>query len=96
MTNYVYSRYDKLEGLYAPPFIAANDDVACRTFAYLYGVPGKAEKATYHFVRLGVFNNETGALESSDIFLLDTVFDQFIEALNLASTEDVGDGKTLV
>lgn len=89
MTNYLYARLDKFEGVYSPPFAAANDDVACRSFLYLFGIPGKVEKTTYALYRLAIFNNETGAVEASDPVDLTPLLEHFLDRLNQTPDKEV-------
>lgn len=81
MNNYVYSRYDMLEHTFSPVFVAASDELAVRSYVYLFSdFPACSDyKTSYQLWRIGVFNNETGLIEGTDPVVLDAVVCGFIK-----------------
>lgn len=92
MTNYVYSVFDHGSGLYSPPIVAANDDMAVRNYLYVYGEPDKVRQLCTEFRRIAVWNNETGVFDSIDAENISDILYDFVDLLN--SSEDKDDGKT--
>lgn len=92
MTNYVYSVFDHGTGLYSPPIVAANDDMAVRSYFYVYGEPDKVRRLCTEFRRIAVWNNETGVFDSIDAENISDILYDFVDLLN--SSEDKEDGKT--
>lgn len=99
MNNYVYSRYDLMEHVFSPVFVAASDELAVRSYIYLFSdFPAYSDyKTPYQLWRIGVFNNETGLIEGTDPVVLDTVVGDFVKnytssnAYRLEDTVDSND-----
>lgn len=66
MMNYLYSREDTTTGEFSAPIAAANDDNACRNFLYLFGQIDMITRVTFRYWRIGVWNNETAALDGQN------------------------------
>lgn len=62
MMMYLYARRDDGSSTFYPPMIAPCDQSALRTYVSIYG----CLDAGARFYRLGIFNNETGAVEGTD------------------------------
>lgn len=84
MMNYVYARRDISADRFMPPFVAGNDQLACRSYCFLYDAFNDPCLDSYRLYRIGYFNDETGCLEASDPVdisdTLDTFIDDFVEA----------------
>lgn len=78
MMNYVYAAHDDDADRFSPPFIAANDKLAFRTFCFLYDV-ANAKVGISSLFRIGVFNDETGCLEPFDPVNVSDKLKEFIE-----------------
>lgn len=77
MMNYVYAAHDDDADRFSPPFIAANDKLAFRTFCFLYDVANSHVDRPSLF-RIGVFNDETGCLEPFDPVDISKDLNEFI------------------
>lgn len=67
MTNFLYSREDTTTGEFSPPIVAVNDDNACRNLLYLFGQIDPIARVTFRYWRIGMWNNETAALDGQNI-----------------------------
>lgn len=92
MTNYVYSVFDHGTGLYSPPIVAANDDMAVRNYLYVYGKPDKVRQLCTEFRRIGVWNNETGVFDSVDPENISGSLHNFVSMLDSFQDECKGLG----
>lgn len=98
MMNYVYAAHDDDGDRFSPPFIAANDKLAFRTFCFLYDV-ANAKVSIPSLFRIGVFNDETGCLEPFDPENVSDKLKEFIETdyheslVQLIRNELVGDSE---
>lgn len=95
MMNYVYAVFDTTTGFYGAPFVAANDDNAVRNYLYIYQMPDLAQKLTTELRRVGIWNNETGSLETIDSQCINSALYAFIDRMKeLQKKESDEDGET--
>lgn len=80
--NYIYARRDTVAETFSPPIVAPSDELACRFFLLAFGAPGVIERKEVMYFRLGIFNDETGAIEGHDpVDLTDMVNKYFDDVL---------------
>lgn len=79
MMNYVYARRDTVAETFSPLLVAGSDELACRVFLQVFGIPGVVDRKDMLYFRLGVFNNETGGLEGHDPVNITDLVNQYFD-----------------
>ena len=77
--NYIYARRDTVAEVFSPLIVAGSDELACRVFLQVFGMPGVVERKDMMYFRLGVFNNETGGIEAHDPVDLTEMVNKYLD-----------------